>query len=368
MASVAEGLGGVRRVDIKPATGGARFRAGDTLVARITPCLENGKIARVPSLGDGVVGFGSTEFIVLRGDGKNTDSSFLSQFARWRAFRDHAEANLIGSSGRQRVSADVLGNFIFDLPPLSEQQRIAGVLGAFDDLIETNRRLAAACINLAGLAARRTMDEADWSAPLTDWVTVSKGFSYRSPELDPSGSQHLLNLKNAGRGGIFRFDGYKPLSTARHKATQVVEDGDIVVSLTDLTQARDIIARAFRVQRRGLAGPIIASLDLAVVRPKDGLSREFVWSVLMDPRFRAHAVSYCNGTTVLHMKEAALTDFAIPEPTEDVVEQIESQVRPLLEASTECETEADELVRQRDELLPLLMSGRVRVRDLEGVA
>lgn len=367
MASVAEGCGGVRTVSQKAAASGARFRSGDTLVARITPCLENGKIARVPDLGPhGSIGFGSTEFIVLRGDGVRTDSGFLSHVARWRPFRDHAEANLIGSSGRQRVSASVLGQFAFALPPLPEQQRIAGVLGAFDDLIETNRRLADDCLRLARLAAATALADQDWSSNLPDYVTVAKGFSYRSSELQATGGQHLLNLKNAGRGGAFRFDGYKRLETARHKRIQEVDDGDIVVSLTDLTQARDIIARAFRVERRGLRGTIVASLDLAVVRPKAGVSREFVWAVLMDPKFRAHAVPYCNGTTVLHMKDAALNDFSIPEPAESLMRRIDHEVRPLLEASTLCQTEADHLASQRDELLPLLMSGKVRVSEVEG--
>ena len=267
------------------------------------------------------------------------------------------------------LNTEILGRLPVVLPSLAEQRRIAGVLGAFDDLIETNRGLATASRSLAQTASWAILEQAGpWNLALPEIATITKGFSYTSPELIKGAEMHLLNLKNMGRGGTFRFEGYKPLSTSRHKPSQVVDEGDIVVSMTDLTQDRDIIARAVRVQRRGLAGVIVASLDLAVLHPLEGASREFLWAALAHPLFREHADGYCNGTTVLHMKEASLRDFHVPRPTSHVLTRLDASVCPLLEGADELETEADDLVRQRDELLPLLMSGRVRVSDLEGVA
>ena len=303
---------------------------------------------------------------IVRADRRLVDPAFLLYVLLSPPLKARMHALSQAGATRRALTKSHLEGLRVPVPPLPEQQRIAGVLGAFDDLIETNRRLADDCLRLARLAAATALADQDWSSNLPDYVTVAKGFSYRSSELQATGGQHLLNLKNVGRGGAFRFDGYKRLETARHKRIQEVDDGDIVVSLTDLTQARDIIARAFRVERRGLRGTIVASLDLAVVRPKAGVSREFVWAVLMDPKFRAHAVPYCNGTTVLHMKDAALNDFSIPEPAESLMRRIDHEVRPLLEASTLCQTEADHLASQRDELLPLLMSGKVRVSEVEG--
>lgn len=84
--------------------GGARFANGDTLIARITPCLENRKTAFIDFLGEGEVGIGSTEFIVMRS--KNNLPLGLSYFMATSArFRDFAIQNLVGTSGRQRVSA-----------------------------------------------------------------------------------------------------------------------------------------------------------------------------------------------------------------------------------------------------------------------
>lgn len=66
------------------------------------------------------------------------------------------------------------------------------------------------------------------------------------------------------------------------------------------------------------------------------------------------------------MKDAALREFVVPEPAEALVANLEETVRPLLMASDELDTEADGLTNQRDELLPLLMSGKVRVSEVEG--
>lgn len=100
----------------RPAGSGARFMNGDTLLARITPCLENGKTAFVDFLHDDEVAWGSTEFIVLR-PVEPIPPVFAYLLARWNEFRDHAERSMTGSSGRQRVALDSLAAFKFVLPP-----------------------------------------------------------------------------------------------------------------------------------------------------------------------------------------------------------------------------------------------------------
>ena len=96
--------------EMKPFNGGMRFTNGDTLLARITPCLENGKTAFIDFLDDGEIGFGSTEYIVLAP--KNyTPPEMLYCLARYPAFVDYAVKNMNGSSGRQRVSAETVGQY-----------------------------------------------------------------------------------------------------------------------------------------------------------------------------------------------------------------------------------------------------------------
>lgn len=96
--------------DIKPFNGGMRFANGDTLLARITPCLENGKTAFVDFLDKDEVAFGSTEYIVLA-PRNGVPPEMLYCLARYPAFVDYAVKNMNGSSGRQRVSAETIGQF-----------------------------------------------------------------------------------------------------------------------------------------------------------------------------------------------------------------------------------------------------------------
>lgn len=103
----------------RPFNGGMRFKNGDTLLARITPCLENGKTAFINFLDEGEVAFGSTEYIVLSPK-EGIPPEFLYCLARYPAFVDYAVKNMNGSSGRQRVSAETIGQY--SLPQISDER------------------------------------------------------------------------------------------------------------------------------------------------------------------------------------------------------------------------------------------------------
>ena len=121
--------------------GGTKFRNGDTIMARITPCLENGKIAKVSVLSDGEVGFGSTEYIVFRAIDGVSDADFLYYLICSPLVRNPAIKSMVGSSGRQRVQTDVVANLDIELPPIEEQRKIGGLLKAIDDKIELNNAI-----------------------------------------------------------------------------------------------------------------------------------------------------------------------------------------------------------------------------------
>lgn len=122
-------------------SGGSKFRNGDTLMARITPCLENGKTAQVSILEENEVGFGSTEFIVMREKENISTNDFIYYLCLSPQIRDQAIKSMVGSSGRQRVQQNVLENVQFELPTLDEQMKIAKILSAIDDKIELNNRV-----------------------------------------------------------------------------------------------------------------------------------------------------------------------------------------------------------------------------------
>lgn len=131
----------IEEFEVAKYSGGTKFRNGDTLLARITPCLENGKTAQVRFLNDGEVGFGSTEYIVLRAKEGVSDSDYIYYLSTSPKFREIAIQSMVGSSGRQRVQQDVLEKAELHIPPLDEQRKIAGILSALDDKIELNNKI-----------------------------------------------------------------------------------------------------------------------------------------------------------------------------------------------------------------------------------
>ncbi len=126
--------------ELEEYSGGTKFRNGDTLMARITPCLENGKTAKVSVLDNNEIGFGSTEYIVFRATNE-TDEDFLYYLVTSPLVREPAIKSMVGSSGRQRVQTSVLENLSILLPPVSEQRKIGRYLKALDDKIELNNRI-----------------------------------------------------------------------------------------------------------------------------------------------------------------------------------------------------------------------------------
>lgn len=104
--------------------GGAKFRNGDTVMARITPCLENGKTAYVNCLNDNEIGFGSTEYIVMRAIAGKSLPLFVYYLAISKLVRQPAIKSMVGSSGRQRVQQSALNDLTIPIFSLSDQQHI----------------------------------------------------------------------------------------------------------------------------------------------------------------------------------------------------------------------------------------------------
>ncbi len=110
MADVQEDKMSLKNIIKRPFTSGSKFKNNDTLLARITPCLENGKTAFVTGLNKNEIAFGSTEFIVMRAK-KEISPYWVYCLAREENFRSYAISSMVGSSGRQRVHSDYLKEY-----------------------------------------------------------------------------------------------------------------------------------------------------------------------------------------------------------------------------------------------------------------
>lgn len=116
----------------KPYSGGAKFQNNDTLFARITPCLENGKTGFVDFLDEKETAFGSTEFIVMRGT-PQVHYLYVACLARESNFRLHAIQNMIGSSGRQRVQNSCFDSFYIAIPTPAVMSLFSGKVSSYFD-------------------------------------------------------------------------------------------------------------------------------------------------------------------------------------------------------------------------------------------
>ena len=144
MAAVDEGLGEIADREDRPIAevdrGYSAFQTGDVLFAKITPCMENGKVAVARDLTNGI-GRGSTEFYVLR-PGDSILGDYLFFYLRQPRFREQAKRHFTGTAGQQRVPKSFMENAPVPLPPIDEQRRIVAMLNR-SAKIEGLRRQAA---------------------------------------------------------------------------------------------------------------------------------------------------------------------------------------------------------------------------------
>lgn len=379
---------------------GSRFRNGDTLIARITPCLENGKGALVRTLPDGQCGHGSTEFIVARAR-QPSDSEFIYYVTRHPDFRSVAISRMEGSSGRQRVSWQQIGSI--EVPDLSETDReqVGRLLGALDDKIELNRRMSATLEEMARALYRSWfvdfdpvharalgqspahMDEETvalfpdsfgpdglpkgWGRePLARHVRTTRGLSYKGKHLcGPGDSVPLHNLNSIYEGGGYKDEGAKYYN-GDFKPRHEIRPGDLIVANTEQSFGLELIGHAALVPSwLGPSGIFSQHLYKVEIREGSSLSKEWLYLALSIAPLGAEIRGYSNGTTVNMLPADA---FEVPEPAippAAIVEKMNELVRPLFAQQERLREESRTLADLRDTLLPRLMSGELRVREAE---
>lgn len=251
------------------------------------------------------------------------------------------------------------------LPDITHQRAIAEVLGSLDTKIVANTKLISRTSEILEASFALLCGRPKETIPFSELATVTKGVSYRSADLRKS-STALVTLKSFDRGGGYSLRGLKDYA-GPFKVGQQIAPGELVVALTDLTQAAEVVGRAVRVPGAPGYQKLVASLDLAIVRPRHDSPVEFLLGVMLQGRFRAHCRSRTSGTTVLHLASDAIPSFDAPFVSKAVQENYAEVARPMLQLRDSLEYEMDSLASTRDALLPQLMCGKLRVRDAEKV-
>ena len=298
-------------------------------------------------------------------DGFDNEFIYYLLSANVEYLKAHATGTTFGE-----LSGGTLRKLKFTIPTLPEQRAIAGILGALDDKIELNRRMNAALESMARSVFRQWFVENEevkkWEVGfLRDVAYIVKGVSYRSIDLVEESDTALVTLKSMGRGGGYREDGLKPYS-GDYKPQQKLAPGEVVIAHTDLTQAADVIGRAARIETSEKHPNLVASLDMAIVRPKEKpYTNEYLYGVLSQVEFSDHAYGYTNGTTVLHLSSKALPEYQFRIPPKNKVEEFSDLISPIFLKTDNNKKESRTLASLRDGLLPKLMRGEVRVKDVE---
>lgn len=343
------------------AIGGKAGQTGDVL---LTTKGTVGRAAILPEIDERVVYSPQLCFFRVL-EAEVITSRFLRYWFSSTEFWSQAADRMNNTDMAAYINLADIRSLKVTLPEISEQEAITEVLGALDDKIAANSRRIAKVGELLETTFAFLCGQPDQMVPFSELATITKGVSYRSADLCDS-STALVTLKSFDRNGGYSLRGLKEYA-GPFKPAQQIAPGELVVAQTDLTQAAEVVGRAVRVPGATGYEKLVASLDLAIVRPRQDSPVEFLLGVMLQGRFRAHCRSRTSGTTVLHLASDAIPSFQAPLVSRDIQENFASVTRPMLQLRDSLEYEMDSLASIRDALLPQLMSGKLRVKDAEKV-
>lgn len=353
-------------------SGGPKFRNGDTLLAKITPCLENGKTAKVDILNDDEVAFGSSEFIVLRAK-ENNDSDYLYYLARSPAFRKKAISCMEGTSGRKRVNEGALKLQVLPIPSPDIQEKIASVLSALDAKIELNNQINAELEKMAKTIydywfvqfdfpdkngkpyktsggemiyneiLKRKIPKKWNDGELNDIANITMGQSPLGESYNEKGDGMIFYQGCTDFGN--RFPTVRKFTT---QPTRYAKEGDILLSVRAPVGTLNIAKENCCIGR-----------GLAALNSKDNCIA-YLFGVLTNLKqiFDRRNV---DGTTFGSITKDDLFTLKVVRPEDVVLKKYNEIINPVFQKQNKIEFENQKLTELRDWLLPMLMNGQVKV-------
>lgn len=347
--------------EISEYKGGTKFRNGDTIMARITPCLENGKTAKVNILTENEVGFGSTEYIVFRAIDGVTDSDFLYYLICSSVVREPAIKSMVGSSGRQRVQTNVLQNLEINLPDIKTQTKIASVLSALDDKIELNNKINENLEQQARAIFKSWFVDFepfggvmpdDWKKSnllgIADYLNGLAMQKYRPSENEIS--LPVLKIKELRQ----RFcDDTSDRCSLNIKPEYIINDGDVIFSWSG-----SLLVNFWCGGKCGLNQHLFK-----VTSDKYDKWFYYIWTEYHLNKFINIAKDMA--TTMGHIKREELKKADVIIPNEEDYKKIGSLLQPIYDIIINNRVENSRLSALRDTLLPKLMNGEIDISEVK---
>lgn len=383
MANIKEFQRDVVKIDYGEFRGGTKFRNGDTLLAKITPCLENGKTAFVNCLQEDEIGFGSTEFIVLRAK-ENIDERFLYYLSISPEFRKQAISLMEGTSGRKRVNENALKISDFLIPDFEEQKKIANILSAIDDKISLNNQINQELEAMAKTLYDYWFVQFDFPDQNGNPYKSSGGKMVYHPELKreiPEGwgvedlkdfESKIITGKTPSRANSDNFGGEIPFITIGdiRGNTFIYRTSE---SLTDLganvQQNKYLPEGSLCISCIATVGEIGFTTEWSHTNQQinsivfeDETNRYYLYFALKNYFENANA-SAKTGNTFANMNKEDFSGIRIILPSKEIKNNFHEISEPYF-AQIKClQRQNQELIQFRDWLLPMLMNGQVKVED-----
>ena len=344
--------------------GGTKFRNCDTIMARITPCLENGKIAKVSILSDDEVGFGSTEYIVFRAIDGVSDADFLYYLICSPLIRNPAIKSMVGSSGRQRVQTDVVANLDIELPPIEEQRKIGGLLKAIDDKIELNNKINNNLEQQARAIFKAWFVDFELNSGImpSNWHISQLGSVARistevfSPSKNPNVEVEHYSIPSYDEKHYPVFESSNGIKSNKFRLTS----NSVMISKLNPDTKR--IWRPYCISDKP-----ICSTEFIVYEPINPLNRDFIYSIVDSTVFSSYLCSHTTGSTNSGQRTtpSITLNYNIVLPDDETLRSFCSIVSPMYDAIENNVKENQKLAVTRDILLPKLMSGELDISNID---
>lgn len=353
--------------EIEAFNGGTKFRNGDTIMARITPCLENGKTAKVNVLEENEVGFGSTEYIVFRAK-QGVDADYLYYLISSPLVRGPAIKSMVGSSGRQRVQTDVLQNLKILLPTYDEQKKIGSILHDLDDKIAINTRINKNLHQQYMLLVDRFISQLDSYdiKPLSDVADCQNGRAFYKEGYDNEGA-FVIDLGNVNTSGNFVFtNADKYISLDRYNQEKLeryrVLKNDLVMVMTDRKSTMDLLGKVGKIYKDGY---YVLNQRMYRIRAKNGINVNYLYACLNSTETSNNLKEKALGSVQKYVNTGDICDLKIKIPPKDVMEKLSEILNPIFLQMENNILQNEILVETRDILLPKLMSNEIDVSTLK---